>query len=93
MNRAFNVHSNSAPVVMEGMSSSTAAVRNKRGDWLSRSKSGILIKALVTFAACALVCAAVIVTVPYVSRSFKKLPTALASTYHNTVKNGTYGKL
>lgn len=92
MNRAFNVHSSSGPVSMEGQSSSTSAVRNKRGDWLSRSKSGVLVKVLVTFAACSMVCAALIVSVPYVSRSFKKHPTAMTATYHNTVVNGTYGK-
>lgn len=91
MNRAYNAHSNSVPNSMEGFSSSTAAIRHKRGDWLSSSKSGILVKVLVAIAASALVTAAVIVAVPHVTRSFFKAPQALASTYHNTVKNGTYG--
>ena len=78
---------------MEGLSSSTAAVRNKRGDWLSKSKSSIILKVVVAFAACAMVCAALIIAVPVVSRSFRrKHPLSMASTYHNTVLNGTFGK-
>lgn len=77
---------------MEGLSSSTAAIRNNRGDWLSRSKSGILVKALVAFVAASLVAATLIVAVPYVTKSLNKQSTAMASTYHNTVKNGTIGK-
>lgn len=92
MNRAFNAHSNSSPIIMEGLSSSTAAIRNKRGDWLSKSKSRIFLKVLVTFAACSLVCATLIVLAPYVSKSFKKQTAAMTSAYHNTVVNGTYGK-
>lgn len=88
--QAFNFNSKS----MEGLSSSTTAVRNKRGDWLSSSKSGILIKIIVGVAAVAMVSTAILVAVPLFKRFFKENPTvALASTHHNMVKNGTYSQI
>ena len=85
------VNSNLVPTRMEGLSSSTTVIRNKREDWLSRSKSGILVKAFVAFVAAALVTVSVIAVVPFVVKSFNKSSKAMTSTYHNTVKNGTYG--
>lgn len=78
---------------MEGASSSTTAVRNKRGDWLSRSKSGIIVKLLVGFAALVIVSATIFASVPLIKRLIStNNPTAvsLASINHNTVKNGTF---
>ena len=76
---------------MEGLGSSTSAVRNKRGDWLSNNTTGMIIKVALCLAVAALLSVAVILVVPIVKRSGHKSATALASTHHNFVTNSTFG--
>ena len=90
--RPFNVNSTSIAASMEGLGSSTTAVRNKRGDWLTRSKSGIIVKVVVVLAVAALLSTAIILGIPIAKRAvFNGKPSALASTHHNFVKNATFG--
>lgn len=96
MTRFFDIHSSSVPTSMDGIgaAASTTAVRNKREDWLSRGKSGIVIKVIACVAIVVLVSAATIVSVPLVrkySHFSKDSSNKLSSTYHNKVINGTYG--
>ncbi len=86
---------------MEGLSSSTTTtkIRNKRGDWLSRSKKSVIIKCLIVLAACGLVATALAITITYIRNSIyiagseAATATESASAYRNTVKNGTTGQV
>ena len=80
---------------MEGLSSSTTKIRNKRGDWLSRSKKSVIIKCLIVLAACALIATVLAFTIPYIRNSLynagSEAPNSAksASAFRNTIKNGT----
>lgn len=90
--RPFNFNSTSVAASMEGLGSSTTAVRNKRGDWLSQKRTGIIIKVVILLAAAALVTLAVITAVPIIRKTIaNQKQVAQASTYHNFVKNDTSG--
>lgn len=92
MTRFFSAKSESTPPNMEGLSSSTAAIRNKRDDWLSRNKLGMAVKLVATVVVVIVLSVAIIVSVPLIKKHSVK-QVKLNSTYHNTVKNGTYGNL
>lgn len=77
---------------MEAVGSSTSAVRNKREDWLSPSKTSIVVKVVAFFAIACVVSVAVIVSIPLIKKNQAAKHVALQSTFHNTVKNETYGK-
>lgn len=92
-NRPSN--SNSVAASMEGLGSSTSAVRNKRLEWLSRKRTGPVINFFIILAAVSLTTIAVLTAIPVIKKtiSSNKIQASLASTHHNFVKNNTFGNL
>lgn len=84
--------SNTISKSLEGLSSSTAA-RNKRGDWLSRNNSGILIKTIIILAIIAVATISIILAIPLIKIIYRQqnLANNIKSTPHNMIKNNSYG--
>ncbi len=85
------MNSSSIPTSMEKISSSTAS-REKRGQWLAKSKTKFILKTVFALALVVACCVAVAVIVPHLKKDVKKTSAVYQSTHHNLKKNDTYGK-
>jgi hypothetical protein len=86
----FMMNSSSIPTSMEKISSSTAS-REKRGQWLTKSKTKFILKTAFALALVVACCVAVAVIVPHLKKGVKKTSAVYQSTHHNLKKNDTYG--
>lgn len=75
---------------MEGLSSSNAAIRNKRDDWLSRGKSGIFVKVMAAISITIGLVLAIVFLIPVVKKYSIKQSALKSSSHRTNQENENY---